>query len=143
MKELHWLDPIIPINLAKLIRQDQAHLLPDELDKLLPSSKYSNIQVDQVKEIIRNLEELDSIEFNEIEEHYKKSDEVLGDYIDPEFENIDPKLVKKPNSVKFAKFAFQRPDPLVLVDKTPTEAYNLLLRRWDQSKSTPFWFVNF
>lgn len=54
--------------------------------------------------------------------------------------NIKTLVVKKPNSVKFAKCAFQRPDPLVLADKTPTEAYNLLLRRWDQAKSNPFWF---
>ncbi|KAJ3275144.1 hypothetical protein HDV01_001283 [Terramyces sp. JEL0728] len=159
MRELLWLDPTIPINLAKLIRQDQAHLLPDELDKLLPTTKFNNIQVEQVKEIIRNLEDLDSIEFNEIEEHYKISNEILGDYIDPEFENTDPKLsklnqnlhllqvkfgevdiknfaVKKPNNVKFAKSAFQRPDPLVLVDNNPTEAYSLLLRRWDQSSAS-------
>ena len=64
LTRLEWLDPTIPIALARQIREDQADSVPDSLDKLLPASKYTRDQVEEVKEIVRQLADLSSLHFH-------------------------------------------------------------------------------
>jgi hypothetical protein len=100
------LDPTIPINLAKHIRNDKSELFPDSYDRLLPPKKYTQVQVNQVQDLIREMVDLSSVEFHEMEQlalrlviiDNKKSlqtipskQESLGDPIDPEWEAIDPR----------------------------------------------------
>jgi hypothetical protein len=65
---LHWLDPTIPVTLARHIRNDTSDLFPDSYDKLLPPKKYTKEQVDKVQDLIRDMVDLSSVEFHELEQ---------------------------------------------------------------------------
>jgi hypothetical protein len=63
LKSMRWLDPTIPIYLAKKIRDDQGDSFADSFDNLLPNAKYSLEQADKVKELVRQLVDVDNITF--------------------------------------------------------------------------------
>lgn len=72
LKSWRWLDPTIPIYLAKQIRDDQGDSFADSFDSLLPNGKFSLEQAEKVKELVRQLVDVDNITFFDLSEMSKR-----------------------------------------------------------------------
>jgi hypothetical protein len=81
------------ISLAKQIRNHQGELFPDLYDQY--TLHYTPQQIELIKDLIRDVCDLDPIEFHQCEEFAQNrvGMEELGDPIDPEWEAMDPKRI--------------------------------------------------
>jgi hypothetical protein len=68
LKALMWLDPTIPITLARKIRDDQGDSFAESFDKLLPFNKFHLEQTNIVKDLVRALVDMDTISFHKCHE---------------------------------------------------------------------------
>ncbi len=113
-----WLDPYIPMELAKILRSQNQDLFSTKFQSW--TKTFNDSQITCIKEQITKLYEFSDSQFKEyvtrVTVFYTNKDSCLGDFIDPTFENIDPRMTRtKRPEFEDTKFGEARIDEINVV----------------------------